>query len=465
MNGWGPQRKYVFLVLAICLVLRVCFWVAVQPWDPAVEHRIVTTNDAPDYHALAINMIEKGVFQSYLERITCLRTPGYPLYVAAHYLLAGPAPWVVLLSQCLLETLSCFLLMVLVAMFLSRLLALIAGFFYALYPIAVLNTANLLSDVFFVFTILLFSCLVMRIFKDGSKRFTWLYPALAGLALGFAALVRPVAVYLPVLLVFLFVFQRQLPLRSALGRYAILTVFFLAAVVPWMVRNYNHYGVFSFSTSGAYNLLILNAGPLMNLPELKTMDDYYAYLFGLVDREIEKEGLNPNELNDFQKADHWKKYALNVISSKPVAFFKSYVMGIGHTFLNLSSSEFALAFGQPRNRIDIKATANPVELLKEYLAVKGALGIIIMILVGGYYLVAYGCLIIGLIEAVKRGWSPFFTFSVIMPLYFALITGAAGLSRFGLPAYPFVLVFSAMGALRVWERLMAGRRPKGSLAI
>ncbi len=452
MTAINSQRKYIFLILAVCLVLRLSFWAAVKPWDPAVENRIVTTHDAPDYHILAINLVEKGVFEAYNHRITCVRTPGYPLYVAAHYLFAGPRPWVVLLSQCLLDTLSCFLLMIIAGMFLPRSAALIAGLFYALYPIAILNAANLISDILFVFLILVFAYFALRGLKTASASLSWLYPALAGLSAGFAALVRPVAIFLPLAVVFLFIFEKVRPRKRALGQYVVVSAFFLLAVVPWMVKNYNQFGVFSFSTSGAYNLLILNAGPLMETPPLESVTDYYKYIFGIMDREMEKEGLNPEELNDFQKAEQWKKYALKVIGAQPFRFVKNYIFGVAHTLLNLSSSEFALALRRPVNEIDIKGTTNPLELFRNYLRKKGGFGITVMVLVGGYYVIIYSCLLVGLFWAIRQGWNPLYTISVIMPLYFVLVTGAAGLSRFGLPAYPFILVFSATGAAHLIDR-------------
>ena len=79
--------------------------------------------------------------------------------------------------------------------------------------------------------------LVFLFFQRPPERHRLAWLVLYGLLMGFTCLIKPVALVFPII-VFLIYLGLRVPLRSALGKTAIIAVFMLAAICPWTIRNY-----------------------------------------------------------------------------------------------------------------------------------------------------------------------------------------------------------------------------------
>ena len=168
-----------------------------RPWTPQIEAGQVLQSDSLGYHRLAIRLVENHTFDlNATAQPEALRTRLYPLYIAGFYALFGYKPWIVILSQTLLDMLACGLLFMSLEILFGRRVGLIAAAFYALEPSLILYASTtLLSDSLFIFFLVLaFYFLSRGRWMENPKKSLVSY-GLSGFSLGFACLVRPVGEY------------------------------------------------------------------------------------------------------------------------------------------------------------------------------------------------------------------------------------------------------------------------------
>lgn len=454
----GP--RYVAILLLVCVALRLILFGIFQPWT-RVER--VLQSDALGYHNLATTLIESHRFAySSTAKPNALRTPIYPMFVAAIYSLFGYKPWIVILAQILLDTISCFLLLVSLSRLFDRRVGLIASTLYALDPFLTLySSTTLLSDTLFVFFLIAAFWFLSQARHSEISKKTLLNYGLCGLLLGLATLTRPISQFIIACFIVFFLMAFWKRPRVALT-YALLTsLIFGLTLFPWLFRNYKTFGYFSLSTSASYNLLILNVVPMEMGRRHEDSATVRASLLAEADRMIEEDGLHQEDLNEFQVAEYWRELALRYIRNAPIAFGRSYLLGVFHTFSNLGTKAYAGIFGLPTDDFDIKAYTNIPDLVKAFVEKKGALGLLIGGVIALYLLITYLGAGIGLLISWRRyDDKPSLVLIMLLAVYFVLTTGVAGLARFKLPSIPFYLAFTGIGFVYLYDSIFV--RKKGT---
>ena len=175
------------IVFFIGFFLRLAFFLLVQPWDDKILHEIVLANDAKGYHKLALSILQSGIFPS------SFRTPGYPFFITTIYYLFGTKPWVVIISQIIIDSGTILLVYFLAKFICDERSAIIASILYAADPVAILYSNKLLSESLFTF-IFISSVFILLVFLVNEKLSS---VSLCGILLGIATLIRPVAIYFP----------------------------------------------------------------------------------------------------------------------------------------------------------------------------------------------------------------------------------------------------------------------------
>lgn len=180
-----------------------------------------------------------------------LRTPGYPLLlvpavvsghvifvgIALNILLAVAAAWLIWLMTKELSG--------------SDRAARIAVLLYAFEPIGLVWSENLLSETLFVVQLLIALWLLTRYLK--TPKFSSLI--FSALSFGLSAYTRPVGIYLGAILGIFFCFAPKCTEpRRRLAAAGLFFLLFLAAVVPWIARNYVSADYRGFSAAGDHNL-------------------------------------------------------------------------------------------------------------------------------------------------------------------------------------------------------------------
>ena len=451
------------LLLFVCFGLRMILFGILQPWTPEIETQRVLQGDAIGYHELATTLVENHRFAySNTGQPDALRTPLYPMFIAVIYSLFGVKPWIVLLTQIMIDTLSCFLLLVSLSRLFSRRVAFIASTLYALDPFLILySTARLYSDTLFVF-FLVAAFWFFSLARQGeiSKK-TLLNYGLSSLFLGLATLTRPISLFIIACFVVFFVVAYWNRPRIALTYALLSSLIFGLTLFPWFFRNYLTFGYFSFSTSGSFNSLE-DVVPM----EMGIRHEDFAFvnesLFTEADKMMEADGLHPQDLNDFQKGPYWQKLAVSYIGNDPMAFGKSYLLGIYHTLFSRDAKFYAEFLGLPAVDFDIKAYPNIFDLAKAFLEKQGAVGLLIVFSVIVLdLLIMYVGAIIGLLTSWRRyNDKPTLLLIILLAVYFVLLTGPQGYSRFRLPSIPFYLAFTGIGFSYLYEKIILAKETK-----
>jgi hypothetical protein len=242
------MRVNAGLAVVAGLALRVFF---------VLKFPVTDSGDAPFYLELAWNWLKNGVYgfpvNGQLTPVD-MRVPGYPAFLAAVFAFAGNSPRAVMLAQAVLDLATCFL----IALIASRLapggarrrVSLAGLWLAALCPFTANYTAVVLTETLTIFLttlailILLETELGRKIsdFRDSSFARGLLNRwFLAGIVVGFGALVRPET---PLLLfaaglVLAIKWWRSVDWPKLLRAGLLLAVGVVLPLIPWAARNWH----------------------------------------------------------------------------------------------------------------------------------------------------------------------------------------------------------------------------------
>ncbi|MFH1011874.1 MAG: glycosyltransferase family 39 protein, partial [bacterium] len=416
----------------------------------------LTFNDSPLYHQLACTLLDHHRFAaSASAEPDPLRTPVYPLFVAGIYALFGKVPWVVFVVQILLDCVSCCLLFLTLRRILSGTVAHIAAFFYAIDPFLILYASTFLTEILFVFVLVVALYVYGTILSHGRDRTVLLQHGLLGFALGLATLVRPIALYLPLVLIVLTLVIYRKRRVFAFANSAILIVAFAVIVSPWLLRNHGISGRATLTYIDSWDLLALNVGAMEAAKRHQDLETTSAELLAEADLLMAAEGLHPENMNLMEKADYWRQLAFRYILRDPIGFAIAHAKGTIFIFANLGTSDFAHVLHRPSRGLGIPT--NFLAMIREFFTKKSPMEILLGAAVVPLLLITYLALAVGLVVAWRRFNRTFLAFCLLIALYFVTVPGALGVVRFKLPALPFLVGFVGIGIAYVAEKWKAHR--------
>ena len=356
-----PINKSIHILIIICITVRLFLFFLISPWNENVINNNILQpkSDEICYNNLAISILH-GNFSLY-GRSEALRTPLYPAFISLFYLLFGKIIWIVLLAQIFVDTITCLFLFLSIKNLISSPIGFYSAFIFALNPFLIMRSVTLMSDTLFIFFCVLFYYFLVKVFLLKSTK----YIILSAIFLGIATLVRPITIYLPLLVILFFLIVNRKKFNNAIKMALLFGLFFLLSISPWIIRNYIVFNEIFFSTSGSYNLLMLYVVP-MEVERRKLPTTVVENLLKAeVDSSLIAKGLDPTKLNNFQKDKYFKEIAINYIKKTPFTLLKYDLLGITHTIIGLGTREFAtlLNIRTPKKIFNI----NSVSAKRDYL--------------------------------------------------------------------------------------------------
>jgi 4-amino-4-deoxy-L-arabinose transferase-like glycosyltransferase len=252
----GAAERRLVAALALAAALRVLvFGFAVS--SPARFF----TRDSLGYDRLAHNFHRAYVVVRHgpLFDLSLLRPPGYPALIAVVDTLGGGATAVIVV-ELVLSVATVALTYALAAALCGKRIAAAAAVLLAVDPISIAMGSNLTTETLFAWL----AVLAALAWGLGLLRRDWRLGAVAGFLVGLSVLVRPLSVYLPIVLALvtlLLLRRRGIALTVAL---------LLAAAIPiggWLARNAATSGVATVSTIQAENLLDYRAAGALGIDE------------------------------------------------------------------------------------------------------------------------------------------------------------------------------------------------------
>lgn len=272
-------------------------------------------NDSPQYVELADGLLTGCGFARRVNG-TCatpelLRTPGYPIFLAAM-----PSLRSAVAIQALLGATTCFI----VALFVSRQWGLLAGAAAGVFLAVDVNSivAGALIQTDALYAALFAAAIILELLamaKGTAHGRMIVLTFLAALILGVSILVRPIAMVLPPLVAAPFVLSRSCPpsRKIALSLLAFSIPVLIAS--GWAARNRVRAGLWTISTIGTYNLYYYRAAGVLAYANGGDLDQWQKKLTEQVGAPSGPEGkMSPAMLHEMNQRGY------RIIWRHPTAF-------------------------------------------------------------------------------------------------------------------------------------------------
>jgi hypothetical protein len=427
------SNRWFWAVLILATLVRAGLFVSV-----ALDYRRAMTPDSGSYVDLAENLKSHGAFTQDLlvpsapqGRAEIFRTPGYPVF-----LMSG-GWW----YQPVFDVMLVFVTMLLALRLLNdERLAILAGLWQAVTPVAAAASVRVLSDSIYAF---LLTAAVLCIVVCLQNRHWW--AAVTGaIVMAMACYVRPAGLFAATVMAGAMILARGSWLRG------VVFVMILAACIgPWIARNQIKADYAGFSSVAGDSLHRFTAAEVYAATHGWPVDDA-RFSF---DWEVACQGLpTPGAV-----ARYRRQRAMAIISADRGVALRIHLLGCGAFWLPGATDvleELGATSGQ-RGTLAVFHREGILAATQHYF--DGRLGL--MVLGIGLALV-YGAKVAGVLRAVIPGrgrrWSPSPEVWLLVALVAvaAMMGGPASTPRFRVPVSPLLSVAAAAG----WGRwLWRGR--------
>lgn len=217
----------VFVLIFLGMALRIG-WALAIPVEPV--------SDALAYHIYATNLAEHGVYGLSPDQPGAYWPVGTAAIAAFTYLLLGESFAGIVALNLIAGGVIMIMVLKLSLKWFGRDAAVVATALVAFWPNLIFFTTILSSELFFIMLVLIGLWLWEK--RDQG----WWPLVMAGLVWGLACYVRPVALLLPVALIFAALPSGPGAVLRRVGRAAVVIMLMLAVLSPWTMRNYQLFG-------------------------------------------------------------------------------------------------------------------------------------------------------------------------------------------------------------------------------
>ena len=271
-------RRWIVALLGAGLIVHGTVLFAAYWKTGTIDGYALRSLDCGEYHTIARNLVEHGVFsQSETPPFVpdTWRTPGYPLFLAAIMLIVGKSSVTLVLVQQVLAVVNVLLVFHVARGKMSDSRAAFAAILFLVEPYHLFYSLWLMSTTWLVTLILLTWITWSKAVGSGEP---WRFALLGGLC-GFLVLIWPGAILVPVatatgLLISRFLRRpRHKPMACAAGIVIFLAVCF-AIVGSWMVRNQRAAGKPALSHQSGIVLAYFKATEVVLWRQGRTEDRY-----------------------------------------------------------------------------------------------------------------------------------------------------------------------------------------------
>lgn len=368
------------------------------------------------------------------------RTPAYPLFLGAIATTVGKSVAAVAIVQTLLVALIGWMIFRICTLYASVSIGWLAVALFS-WNLEFLELPNLLlTETLFVTLLVCAIWLMLRFVKDG----TWTLLALAGVAIGIAAMCRPAATYLPLALLPAIVARYYGQWRHLCISILLLCCVSVGTVVPWLARNEAVFGLPRLAAIEGLNLYLYNTAFLDAKEHGTRWPIERRQLAYDLQTVIDAQQLNPIEAGEVAR-----HRAIERISNDPVNYALVHIEGsarmfVGHSFEGV----FRLVTGRGYD------SGSPLSVLSE----SGSIGTawrafvdalspisLVLIFILGFRVLLLAAALVGLIYLLKRALPMAILCAGVLG-YFVAITGPLGIDpRFRAPLVPLLALLGAIG--------------------
>src|SRR5579863_4985282 len=245
------RRLHIGHILILALILRallptlgyLCTRDIAIFYDPDTDTYLTPAKELIVYHRF---------FSAGIPEI--VRTPGYPLLLTLGLLLQH-LEVITILAQIMTSCFTVYMVYLIAqSLFRREQVAIIAAVLYAIEPLSIFYTSQLLSETLFAALGTVWLYFSLR-YLDSYRPWNLV---VSGVALAASVYVRPIAYFLPILIAgglgVLALVDGQKNMSRLLKHAAVFLVVSTSLIVPWQLRNGSETGYFGFSGASCINM-------------------------------------------------------------------------------------------------------------------------------------------------------------------------------------------------------------------
>ncbi|MFC2142071.1 ArnT family glycosyltransferase [Acidobacteriota bacterium] len=458
-------NRLALLIFLLSLILNFVFTIPVLS-DPKRAYQA----DSEEYESLALSLLNSNDYPS------INRTPGYPFFIATIYAIFGVKPAAVIIFQAILNSLSTMLVYLVGKLIFDPKVALAGAFIYAVNPLQLLYSSQLMTEMLFTF-ILLIAMYFFLIFIKNEKTINMI---VAAFFFALSTMCRPIGLFLPVIIAFIIPILLKKTLKLKILYSGVFLFLYLLFLMPWAIRNYVRYEVFTVSTISQYNLVYYNAAGVIAEVDHISFSEANTKL----EEMIFKEGKKIHA--EFERRDskyifedplllrnpELRKMALNIglnsIRNNFSAYLKTHLIGVIKTLAfpplgiyqikrHFHNSEFTDLVGMDEDeQAELLSESNNKDiynLLKTRLLKLPSVLRFLWIYASLFMVMQYIAVFYSLKSLFGKTQMKYVIILLILILYFVLIPGIAGNSRFRVPVEPYLAVIAGIGLAVILNNL------------
>lgn len=436
------SSKKLLLLLALVFLLRIAF--ALGAWKINGPSAFISP-DTGNYLFPAQSLLH-GAFLSdgsYCIRNTpdIFRTPGYPVFLIPA-IFFGHTIILALLQNFLLSVASAWIIWKIVTEYApDSSAAFWAVLLFCFEPVGFLHSERILSETLFTTLLLLFVWIFLRFLRvPDYTKLIW-----SALVLACAAYVRPVPLYLGLLLIPLLLafFPRTLPWKQRVFRAVLFPVLFLFMLVPWVLRNSRVADYQGFSTASAWNLYFLSAGAVQAKLEHRGLSQVMADADYVDAEHYIQARPDMHGWSQGQVARFWDSEAKKTIRSHPFLYAVIHAKGCAMVLFNPGVTELLRNMGlypmfeSPlTGKLEGGYLQTTIWLVRKY----PISAIAVLLMLAQLFLCYFGAL-----DGLRRLPFSAACFIVTVFVYFVLVSGIpAAQARYRAPIMPLVCVCAGL---------------------
>jgi len=310
------------VIFIIALTLRMAYVLTLEIDSPIRA-------DAAKYMTIAYNLLSHGVYsheRAEAPEPSSFITPGYPMFLTSILAITRDVKSTYNISlniQALLGAVTVLLAYFLALRILSLRASIVVGVLAAISPHLIISTGYLLTETLFAFFLVLSMLLLVMAIEKPDKR---LFFAI-GILVSCAALIRPIAMFLPLVCMWIIVISKQSTIKRT-HAIAAVALGFIVLWAPWGIWSAAHptdssnvKGVFAYGTypDFIYKDEKLKGYPSREDPEYSKMSTDVFYALNILKERAAEQPL---------------KYAQWYFFGKPVSYWGwSMIQGSGGPFI------------------------------------------------------------------------------------------------------------------------------------
>lgn len=432
MSFFTDQKPLAFLVTTSALLGVLVYVLGTLFAATKGLNFLGLMGDAKGYMILAEHMREFGVF-SFSNTAPfspeSFRAPGYPAFLAI-LLSVFREWWLVMAVQTVMVSIAPALLYVLLRPYHER-AAFWGSVLFVIEPIRLFASASPLSDMLFV---CLFLLSLLSLEKGRLQGGVWWFIA-SGVLLGASILVRPIAMFLPLLYGVYVLWMLGVSKRS-LRFVAVLCVAALVVVGPWMYRNHTLFHSWSIASVGSANLMLYNAPEFLKYaPSAHAQAVYDAFM-------LEQNALSRDEALSLARSSVFTDTFRLLIQGNEMTYITFHILKTVPFFVTDGLRDTIRLFGVDIGTMPNISTAllqGNIPLVVSYI-LSGGLPILLLVFGSGFWAVVVLLWLYTSGVVLRARLWPLVFFFVVLVGYFALLTGPVSNARYRLPVEGFLLV-------------------------